>query len=83
FTKDLQHYLPLVGILFVGGFGFFYFSYDRMFQAGIALSVAVSYFAWGLVHHYLHRDLHLSVVLEYIAISALGVMVIFSLLFTA
>ena len=82
-SQHMQHYLPLVGILVAGAFGFLTFSYDKTFQAAIALALAASYFTWGIIHHHLHRDLHLSVVLEYFAISALGIVIVFSLLFRA
>lgn len=82
-ARHIQHYLPLVGILVAGAFGFVFFSYDKVFQAAIAIAVAAGYFVWGIIHHHLHRDLHLSVVLEYLAIAALGVVVVFSLLFRA
>lgn len=80
-TRHLLHYLPLIGILVLAAFGFVAFSYDKNFQAALAVATAVGYVTWGIVHHYLHRDLHLSVVLEYIAISFLGVVIIFSLIF--
>ena len=82
-SQHMQHYLPLIGILVAGAFGFIAFSYDKVFQAAIALALAASYFAWGVIHHHLHRDLHLSVILEYFAISALGIVIVFSLLFRA
>lgn len=82
-SQHIKHYLPLIGILLTGIFGIITFSYDRLFQAAIALAVAVSYFVWGIIHHHLHRDLHLSVVLEYFAIAALGIVIVFSLLFRA
>jgi len=82
-AKHLKHYLPLLGILIIGGVGFVNFSYDKQFQAAIVISTALSYFVWGLIHHYLHRDLHIQVVLEYLAIAILGVVVVFSLLFGA
>lgn len=82
-TKHLKHYLPLIGVLIIGGVGFFIFGYDRQFQGAIVISSALSYFVWGLIHHYLHRDLHIQVVLEYLAIAILGVVVVFSLLFRA
>lgn len=80
-TRHLLHYLPLIGILVLAAFGFVAFSYDKNFQAALVVATAVGYVTWGIVHHYLHRDLHLSVVLEYIAISFLGVVIIFSLIF--
>lgn len=82
-TRHIQHYLPLVGIIVAGVFGFVVFSYDRRFQAAITIATAAGYFVWGMVHHHLHRDLHFPVVLEYLAIAALGVVIVFSLLFRA
>lgn len=81
FTRHLLHYLPLLGILTLAIFGFVAFSYDKNFQAALVVATAVGYVSWGIVHHYLHKDLHLSVVVEYIAISLLGIVFIFSLIF--
>lgn len=83
FTKHIQHYLPLVSIIIAGVLGFTLFSYDEVFQFAVSIAVAVAYVAWGLIHHHLHRDLHLSVVIEYLVIAVLGLVVIFSLLFRA
>ena len=46
----------------------------------IAVGVAGAYITWGIVHHHLHRDLHVSVVVEYILIASLGVIVTLSIL---
>jgi len=82
-TKDIQHYLPLIGILLAGILGFVWFSYDKGFQAAVVIAVAIAYVSWGLVHHAIHRDLHLSVIIEYIVIASLGLVIVFSLLFRA
>lgn len=82
-TRHMQHYLPLIGILLVGLLGFFIFSYDKAFQAVIAIAVATAYVFWGLIHHHLHDDLHLLVVIEYIVIATLGLVIMFSLTFRA
>lgn len=82
-TRKIQHYLPLVGILVAGLVGFVVFGYDRNFQAAIAVAVAISYVVWGLVHHHIHKDLHVSVVIEYLAIAIVGLVVLFSVLFRA
>lgn len=83
FTRHLLHYLPLIGILAAGLAGFYLFSYDRAFQAAVVLATATSYVAWGLIHHHIHKDLHLSVVIEYIAVALIGMVVVFSLIFRA
>lgn len=76
----MKHYLPLFGILGAGVFGFILFSYDQDFQIAIVISSATGYIAWGVVHHSLHEDLHLGVLLEYIALAVLGVVIITSLI---
>jgi len=82
-SRDIQHYFPLMGILVAGLVGFLVFSYDRNFQAAIAVAVALSYVVWGLVHHYIHKDLHTSVIIEYLAIAIVGLVAVFSVLFRA
>ncbi len=81
--RDIQHYFPLIGVLAAGMFGFVYFSYDRVFQIFIAIAAACAYVTWGVVHHYIHKDLHLSIILEYIIIASLGVFIVFTLVFRA
>ena len=82
-TRDIQHYIPLVGILLAGFLGFFLFSYDRSFQIAVALAVAAGYVSWGIVHHHIHKDLHFSVIVEYFVISILGLVIVFTLVFRA
>jgi len=80
FARHLPHYLVLFGLLLAGFAGLVLFSYDKAFQVGIAIATAVSYFAWGVVHHYLHKDLHLETFVEYMAVAVLGLIIIFSLI---
>ena len=81
FAKHLPHYFSLIGIFVAGFIGFWYFGYDRMFQMAVAIAIAVSYVVWGVVHHYIHKDLYLSVVIEYIVVATLGLVLVFSLVF--
>lgn len=81
FSRHLPHYIPLVGIILAGGLGIVHFSYNHLFQAVLALTVAVSYAFWGIIHHYLHHDLTISIIAEYFAFGILGVLVILSLVF--
>jgi len=80
-AKYLPHYLPLIGIFVAGIIAFSAFSYERAFQMAIAIALAVSYVAWGIVHHIIHKDLYLIVVVEYIVVASLGLVVILSLIF--
>jgi hypothetical protein len=80
FIRDLSHYLVLFGILLAGFSGLILFSYDKAFQAAVALALVLSYASWGMVHHYLHKDLHFEVVLEYFIVAVLGFVIIFSII---
>lgn len=79
-SKHLPHYISLIGILLVGVFGYVFFWYDYFLQVSIIVGIAISYVAWGIIHHFLHRDLHLSVVIEYILIASLGLTITLSLI---
>jgi len=78
--KDLKHYLALFSILALAVFFFIYFSYNRQAQAGIVLATAAAYVIWGVVHHWLKKDFHLRVLVEYLVVAALAVVLLLSLL---
>lgn len=72
------HYLTLFFILLVGGIAFFYF---RRYPQAQIISIFLTtsfYVIWGAVHHYLEGDLHLRVILEYLAIAFLGFLILWS-----
>lgn len=79
----MSHYLPLVGILVAAVAGFYLFPYDKGFQMAIGVAAACGYVSWGLVSHYVHEDLHVSIVVEYVSIAFLGVVILFFTLFRA
>ena len=83
FAKDLPHYASLIGVLLAGAAGFVIFPYDKAFQMAIAFGLAGAYLTWGIVHHVIHRDFDASVFAEYLAIAALGLIIVFSLLLRA
>ena len=80
-SKHLPHYFTLFGILAAGIVAFGLFSYDHIFQMAISVALAAAYVSWGIAHHLIHRDLHLSVVVEYLVVATLGLVIILSLLF--
>jgi uncharacterized membrane protein YjjP (DUF1212 family) len=80
FTKHLSHYMALFGILVLSFAGLVLFSYDKHFQTAVAFALSLSYVAWGVTHHYLHKDLHIETFFEYLAVAVLGFIVIFSLI---
>lgn len=79
-VHDLPHYVSLLGILAVSAILFFIFSYDRNFQIAVSGALAVAYVVWGVVHHYIHRDLYLVVVFEYLTMAVLGFVIVLSVI---
>lgn len=77
--KHLPHYMALFGILLAGFAGLILFSYDKSFQIAVSIATAVAYVGWGVVHHLLHKDLHIETFIEYVAIAILGLVILFSL----
>lgn len=71
--------MALFGILLAGFAGLILFSYDKNFQIAVALALSLAYVAWGVTHHYLHKDLHIETFFEYLAVAVLGFVIIFSL----
>jgi hypothetical protein len=80
FKKHIPHYISLFAIFFAGVLGFYLFSYDKSFQIGIAIALAASYVSWGIIHHVIHKDIYLSVILEYVSVAILGLVMILSLI---
>lgn len=78
--SKIPYYMPLLGIIFFTMIAFFGFSFDHMFQKAVIVSSGISYVIWGIVYHYIHRDLSGVIVLEYVAIAALGVASVLSIL---
>lgn len=81
--SDIFHYLSLFIVFILAFTSFRFFPFDRFMQVGIAVATSAAYIVWGIVHHAIHRDLSLSVILEYIVIGSLGLVVTFSLILRA
>jgi hypothetical protein len=77
--KHLPHFLSLIGILLASFAGLILFSYDKYFQLSVAVAAAAAYVSWGVVHHILHKDFQVEILLEYLAVAILGLTIIFSL----
>ncbi|MBI3290208.1 hypothetical protein HYZ78_02340 [Candidatus Microgenomates bacterium] len=66
------HFLVLFGMFGLSILGFLTFPYDKVFQRSLVVAAAAGYFAWGIIHHWVHKDLYFEVVLEYLAIAVVG-----------
>lgn len=76
----VKDYLALFSILAVGFGLFLFFGYNRGAQKLVVLATAGGYVIWGIIHHAIHKDLHLSVIVEYILVAFLTSLIILSLL---
>jgi len=47
-----------------------------LFRTASAITIGLSYFLWGLITHWKDKTLHLTVVLEYLAISLLAIVML-------
>lgn len=83
FGRHTYHYLPLMGIFVLGTLAFVFFPHDRKLQLSTVVAVCTAYITWGVVHHAIHRDLYLVVVLEYIMTAIIGFLVLASLIYQA
>jgi Cu/Ag efflux pump CusA len=79
-TKELSHHLTLLGIVTVSILGALLFSYDTNFQKAIAISATLSFVSWGIIHHWLNRNLTWRIAAEYIGVGLLGLVILFSLI---
>ncbi len=80
-SKHLPHYISLIGIFIAGILGFYIYSYDRFFQIGIIIALASAYVSWGIIHHTIHKDICLTIMIEYITVAILGTVMALSLIY--
>lgn len=81
--KHFHHYFSLVAIFAFGLTGFYFFRYDNFFQTGLVVAMAVAYISWGIIHHIIHGDICITIILEYLAVSVLGTVILYMMLFRA
>ena len=84
FIEDLKehfgHYLALVFILTFGIGALLFFQRTPQMQIISAFLTASFYVLWGIVHHYVEKDLQIRVVIEYIMVALLGFLILWSII---
>jgi hypothetical protein len=80
FRHHIGHTVLLILILFFGFTLFFAFSHDTEIRIMLLFLVSASYAIWGVVHHYVRRDLTWGIALEYISVAFLAGIGILSIL---
>lgn len=78
--KEFNHYVFLISLLGASISTFAYYRFNRYTQASVILITAVLYLAWGILHHKLYHYLTREIVVEYILVSAIGSLVLLSLM---
>lgn len=73
FRKHFWYYITTIVIFSLGLALVALNAHDTKLQALFIVMTATCYFVWSLLHHYVHHELHVRVVIEYILIALLGV----------
>lgn len=74
------YYISLLLLLVLGFGGALFAGGQKNIQIILIILAAILYCVWGVMHHVIHHSFSIKIMLEYIAIAALGVsLVIFVL----
>lgn len=79
--RHLTHYLILLTILILGIIATVLVGKSTFFKGFIVIFMALAYFSWGMIHHYIEKDLHPHLIIEYLLISVLGAASVIGVLF--
>lgn len=83
FVRHPLHYVNLLSLMLLGLWGLFWFDYSPPMQLSIVISMAAAYVTWGIVHHRMHRDLHIKIIFEYLLVAIFAILVYATLLYRA
>lgn len=76
--KKNSFYYALLGIVLVSGFVLFlYFMAYPQLQMATVILTSFFYVGFALLHQYLHSDLSIKVVIEYVLIASLGITIVY------
>ncbi len=78
--KHLPHIASLYAVFLMAAVVFVLFSFNRAVQVSALAAAASAYVTWGVVHHLIHDDLTIAVIVEYLAFALLGFVIGVSLL---
>jgi len=59
---------------------FFYVSPNSSLQLAVGIITSIAYVLWGFIHHWLQKDLHKRIVVEYILIGAIAIILLATVL---
>lgn len=73
----ILHYSIIFGVLFVGIVSIGVFPVDRSVQLLIGSTLALFYFCYSVLHHYLEHDLTIKIMVEYALVALLVIALFF------
>lgn len=83
--KMISHkHLHLLILCIILGFSLFTFTLlggRRDLQFLVGFMSALSYVMWGIIYHIIERDLYPRVVIEYVLVAAVGMILMYTVLF--
>lgn len=79
--SHLGEYVVLGLLLATGFFSYLKSTGDLAKQMQIGLVIGFAYVVWGYFHHWCMKDLHIKIVIEYVAIALLGLALLWALMF--
>jgi len=74
------HYLVLFVILGGSLVTFLFFGHSRLVKFRVAFLTSLAYLLWGIFHHYLKKDLNLTIIIEYTLVAIFSMVVIYTVL---
>lgn len=80
-VRHLTHYSILLAILLLGLTIALAVGQDQLSQMITIGAISLGYFTWGIIHHYLEKDLYLEIILEYLLFAVLGTISAIAIIF--
>lgn len=77
FFKYKVAYLILIAVLLAYVAGFFALWPNRAWQRYLSILLAFFYFLWGVISHSKKKTISKTIILEYLAVSVLGAVMLF------
>jgi len=79
-SKHLFYYLTMIAVLIIGLLLVTNYQQQKQMQMMTVVVLGVVYAGWGIIHHKIHHSLRPRIVLEYVAVAALGIAAILFIL---
>lgn len=79
--RHLGHYIILLIILLTGLIGMIISGKSTLIHTTILVLISIGYFVWGIVHHFLEKELHPEIIFEYLLMSLLGLATVLGVLY--